>query len=166
MGANAINRPPTWRVRAVPEQLGFLAHELRNLVNVSILAFEVLKTGNVGIGGSTGAVLHRSLIALRALVDRSLASVRLTEGVQNHVSIVVSECIEEVGAAAALEAAAKGQRLTVVAAEPGVGVMADRQVLVAVLGNLLQNALKFTPAHGAVTLRVRASPRGCSSSRQ
>src|SRR4029450_13383745 len=36
------------------ERLGFLAHELRNLMNTAIIAFEVLKTGNVGVAGSTG----------------------------------------------------------------------------------------------------------------
>src|SRR5690242_16098115 len=34
------------------ERLGFFAHELRNLMNTSLLAFEVLKTGNVGVGGA------------------------------------------------------------------------------------------------------------------
>lgn len=55
------------------ERLGFFAHELRNLLNTSLMAFEVLKTGNVGVGGSTGGVLHRSLMASRSLVTRSLA---------------------------------------------------------------------------------------------
>src|SRR4029450_9109360 len=36
------------------ERLGFFAHELRNLVNTAIVAFEVLKTGNVGAAGGTG----------------------------------------------------------------------------------------------------------------
>ena len=36
------------------ERLGYFAHELRNLINTSIVAFEVLKTGNVGVAGSTG----------------------------------------------------------------------------------------------------------------
>ncbi len=31
------------------ERLRFLAHELRNLTNTAIIAFEVLKTGNVGL---------------------------------------------------------------------------------------------------------------------
>jgi len=52
------------------ERLGFFAHELRNLINTAIVAFEVLKTGNVGVTGSTGTVLHRSLTGLRALVGR------------------------------------------------------------------------------------------------
>src|SRR4029079_4363289 len=45
------------------ERLGFFAHELRNLLSNAMLSFEVLKTGSVGIGGSTGAVLGRNLIA-------------------------------------------------------------------------------------------------------
>jgi len=53
------------------ERLGFFAHELRNLTNTAITAFEVLQTGKVGVGGSTGAVVLRSLIGIRAaLVDR------------------------------------------------------------------------------------------------
>jgi hypothetical protein len=46
--------------------------KLRNLAETAIAGFEVLQTGNVGIGGSTGAVVHRSLMAIRAaLVLRS-----------------------------------------------------------------------------------------------
>ena len=36
------------------ERLGFFAHELRNLLANAMLAFEVLKSGTVGVGGSTG----------------------------------------------------------------------------------------------------------------
>ena len=42
------------------------SQELRNLINSAITAFEVLQTGRVGIGGSTGTVVHRSLMAIRA----------------------------------------------------------------------------------------------------
>jgi hypothetical protein len=65
------------------ERLGFFAHELRNLLQTAMFAFEVVKSGNVGIVGSTGTVLHRSLIGARDLIERSLAEVRLTEGVQS-----------------------------------------------------------------------------------
>ena len=47
------------------ERLGFLAHELRNLLNTSLLAFDVLKSGDVGVGGSTGQVLRRNLVGAR-----------------------------------------------------------------------------------------------------
>jgi signal transduction histidine kinase len=45
----------------------------------------------------------------------------------------------------------------VVPVEDGVAIKADRQVLAAVVGNLLQNAFKFTRPRTTVTLRVGAS---------
>ena len=126
------------------ERAGFLAHELRNLLNTAIMAFEVLKTGNVGVAGSTGSVLHRSLMGANALIGRSLAEVRLTQGIQNRDKFLVSEFIKELVLAATLEANARGIGLTVIPVEEGVAIEADRQVLAAVVGNLLQNAFKFT----------------------
>ena len=139
------------------ERLGFFAHELRNLINTAIVSFEVLKTGNVGVAGSTGGVLWRSLTGLRTLVGRSLAEVRLTQGIQNREPFLVSEFIDEVAAAATLEAQARGVRLTVLPVEDGVTIEADRQILAAVLGNLVQNACKFTRPQTTVTLRVGVS---------
>jgi signal transduction histidine kinase len=139
------------------QRLGFFAHELRNLVNTGILAFEVLKTGNVGLGGSTGAVLNRSLMGLRDLISRSLAEVRLTQGVQNKERISVSDLINELGTTATLDANARGIRLIVPPVEVGLTIVADQQVLGAVVRNLLQNAFKFTRPHSTVTLTVGAS---------
>jgi signal transduction histidine kinase len=139
------------------ERAGFLAHELRNLLNTALMAFEVLKTGNVGVAGSTGTVLHRSLVGARALIGRSLAEVRLTQGIQNRKPFLASEFIEELAPAAILEANARGIGLTVGPVEDGVAIEADRQVLAAVVGNLLQNAFKFTRPRTTVTLRVGAS---------
>ena len=139
------------------ERAGFLAHELRNLLNTAIMAFEVLKTGNVGVAGSTGSVLHRSLMGAHALIGRSLAEVRLTQGVQNRDQFLVSEFIQELAPAATLEASGRGIGMTVIPVEEGVAIEADRQVLAAVVGNLLQNAFKFTRPRTTVTLRVGAS---------
>jgi hypothetical protein len=139
------------------QRLGFLAHELRNLINTAILAFDVLKTGNVGVGGSTGAVLHRSLMGLRTLIGRSLAEVRLTQGIQNLEQFLVAGFIDELAPTATLEANARGISFMALPVDDGVAVVADRQVLAAVVGNLLQNAFKFTRPQTAVTLSVRAS---------
>jgi len=140
------------------ERLGFFAHELRNLMNTSLMAFEVLKTGNVGVGGSTGTVLHRSLLASHALVTRSLAEIRLTQGIQNPEQFGVAAFIDEIASASSLEANARGVRLTVTPVDDRVEIRADRQVLAAVVGNLLQNAFKFTRPRTTVTLSVEASP--------
>jgi len=44
---------------------------LKSLSNTAIAAFEVLQTGNVGIGGSTVRLLYDSFKAIRALADHS-----------------------------------------------------------------------------------------------
>ena len=139
------------------ERLGFFAHELRNLMNTAILAFEVLKSGNVGVAGSTGNVLHRSLMASQALISRSLAEVRLTQDIRKREQFLLSELIDEIASAWTMDATARGVRLTVLPVEDGIAIEADRQVLASVVGNLLQNAFKFTRPRTAVTLRVNAS---------
>ena len=140
------------------ERAGFLAHEMRNLLNTAIIAFEVLKTGNVGVGGSMGAVLHRSLTGARALAGRSLAEVRITEGSQNPVKFSVARFVEELAPAASMEGTARGIELCVMPVDKSVVVEADRQVLTAVVMNLLQNAFKFTRPGTTVVLSVGATP--------
>ena len=139
------------------ERLGYFAHELRNLLNTSILAFDVLQTGDVGVGGSTGKVLRRNLLGARNLIGRSLAEVRLTQGIENREQFLVSGLIDEVSQAAILEADVRNITFTVLPVEHGVAIEADRQMLASVLGNLLQNAFKFTKPRTTVTLRVGAS---------
>src|SRR4029079_15101181 len=58
---------------------------------------------------------------------------------------------------AILEAANRGLRFTVHAADANVAVQADRQILAAIVTNLLQNAFKFTRPRTSVSLRVIAS---------
>jgi signal transduction histidine kinase len=139
------------------EREGFLAHEMRNLLNTAFVAFEVLKTGDVGVGGSTGAVLHRSLMGARALTGRSLAEARLTHGAQRVEHIHVAGFIDELALAAAMEGSTRGITLRVMPVDDAVVVEADRQILMAVLVNLLQNAFKFTRAGTTVVLSVGAS---------
>lgn len=139
------------------ERLGFFAHELRNLLNTAMLAFEVVKSGTAGVGGTTGTVLHRSLVGARDLIARSLAEVRLTQGLQHRAPFLVSGFIEELAPAATLAAHAAGLTFTVTPIELGVSIDADREVLAAVMMNVLQNAFTFTRPGTTVTLRVTAS---------
>jgi signal transduction histidine kinase len=138
------------------ERLGFFAHELRNLLSNSMLAFEVLKSGSVGVGGSTGAVLGRNLTRLRDLIDRSLAEVRLKAGIKRRERVPLAEFIEEVEVAATIEAKARGLELTVTPVPQGVSIEVDRQILAAAVANLLQNAFKFTRPGGHVLVKTHA----------
>jgi len=139
------------------ERLGFLAHELRNLTNTAIFAFEVLKTGNVGVAGSTGAILHRSLMGTRNLIDRSIAEVRLTQGNLNRERFLVSSFIDELVPAAGLSAAARRITLEVMPVDGTLAIEGDRQILAAVVMNLIENAVKFTRPLTTVILRVGSS---------
>ena len=136
-------------------RLGFLAHEMRNLLSNVAMAFQALESGTIGINGNTAAVLKRNLAALRALVDRSLAEVRLESGQQLPTRILLAEFIEEIEVTALLDAKARNVSLTIQPAEYGIAVHADRQLLASAVSNLLQNALKFTPAGGHVSLHTR-----------
>lgn len=141
------------------ESLGVLAHELRNLLGTAMLAFDALQSGSVGIGGSTGAVLGRSLTSLRALVDRSLAVVRLNAGIGAPERVGVAALLEEIEIAAMLEAKVRGNLLTVDRGNPDAVVQADHQILASILANLLQNAFKYNRLHSHVFLRA-----GCTDS--
>ena len=58
---------------AVPggsEALSVFQYEMRKLVDTAILSFDLLQTGKVGLDGSTGSLLRRTLIELRSLADR------------------------------------------------------------------------------------------------
>ena len=111
----------------------------------------------MGVGGSTGDVLQRSLSALRDLISRSLAEVRLRRRVRDRTQFRIAEFIEELVSAAALEADARGLSFRVVAADAGAIVDADRPILAASVSNLLHNAFKFTRPGSTVTLRSSAT---------
>ncbi len=139
------------------ERLGVLAHELRNHLNTAAISFELIKSGRVAVGGSTGAVLDRSLLGLRNLIDRSLTEVRLDAGVERLERILVADFIEEVEIGALIQAQAAGVHFTASSAERSVTIEGDRQILAAALANLLQNAFKFTHKHSVVSLTTRVT---------
>jgi signal transduction histidine kinase len=155
--AGAVSEYGRVREREGAERTGYHAHEMRNLLNSAFLALDVLKTGSVGLSGSTGGVLTRSLMGLRNLIDHELAEVRLSAGINHRESIGVSGLLEDVEVAATLDASARGLEFSVVSPADNVIVFADRQILASVVANLLQNAFKFTRPGGLVTLRAHAT---------
>lgn len=136
---------------ALNERLGAFAHELRNLLFAAKLARKAIKAGNVGVDGATGGVLDRSLAGMSHLIDRSLAEVRVTAGIaaQQHL-FSLADFIAEIKLSATLEAEARGCSFTVSAVDRSLALDADRDLMLAAVGNLLQNAFKFSRAEGAV----------------
>lgn len=144
-------------VRQGTEQLGVLAHELRNLLNTAMLSFEGIQGGQVAPNGSTGALHARTLVGLRDLIDRSLAGVRLDAGIDRRDSISVAELVEEVEIGAMVQARPRGVAFVVTSVDRTVTVVGDRQILAAAVSNLLQNAIKFTRKQGKVSLSVHTT---------
>ncbi len=140
------------------ERLGELAHELRNRLNSGMLAFQAIKGSNMTLTGATGDVLGRSLMALREIIDRSLADARLTAGLQVHRErISLRELFEEVNVAAAMEANANGVVFVIAPTDEALSIDADRPLILSALTNLLQNAFKFTKKGGHVSLAAHAA---------
>lgn len=143
------------RSQEAHQQAGYFAHELRNALSTATLAFEAAKAGNLNLSGATGAVLQRGLMALRSLIDRSLDDIKgYNERVSRQFSL--AEFIAEVKHAAELAAHVRGSNFTVSAVDADLAIAGDRDLLFAAVGNLLQNAFKFTHPHTEVTLNVYA----------
>jgi signal transduction histidine kinase len=136
-------------------QMGFLAHEMSNLLTTSMLTFDALARGSVGVQGSTGALLGRSLQRMRVLIDRTLAEVRLEAGTAKKERVSIAELIEEMEIIATIEAKGHDIHLSIDAGADDVMVEADHQILSSVIANLVQNAFKFTRPHGHITIRGR-----------
>ena len=143
--------------QAMNQRLGAVAHELRNHINTASHALGVIKSGQVGFGGATGAVLDRTMASLRNLVDHSLTEVRLTAGLPVHRELIIlSDFIADVEESAKFDAQARDCEFIVSVVGLGLAVQADRELLFSAVINLLQNAFKFT-AHGTrVSLTVYA----------
>jgi signal transduction histidine kinase len=139
-------------------RVDFFIYELRKLIHTATLAAIAIKAGNVGIAGATGAVLDRSLIELRNLLDRSLADLRgRSEAPAQHELISLANFVAESKICASLEAQSRECKLVVSAVDPKLAVDADQAMLFSAVGNLLDNAFKFTRRNTEVSLNAYAS---------
>jgi hypothetical protein len=136
------------------ERLGYLIHELRNLLSTAMLSFAAVKSGRVGPGGSTGAITERSLMSMRDLLDTTISEVRLGAGTQEAKRISLGRFMRDVEGAASLQAEQREMGLTFARVPEDVMVHADPQLLSSALFNLLQNAFKYSIPHGNVAVRT------------
>ena len=58
------------------QRLVVFSAEHRRLTDIAIQSLTAVKTGNIGIGGATGALLAHALEELRSLPDRTLPQIR------------------------------------------------------------------------------------------
>lgn len=146
--------------RVKDEFLATISHELRNPLNVILGYSEVLVRSNEANQSQfvrrAAEVLRRNAIAQAQLVSDLLDLSRLQLGKfslnRQVVSLTktISDAVETVRA----EAIAKGLEVKIEMSDDLVFVDADPLRMEQVIWNLLNNAVKFTPAGGTVTVKL------------
>jgi PAS domain S-box-containing protein len=146
--------------RAKDEFLATLAHELRNPLAPIRTGLEILKMDKANGPTSERAreTMERQLVHMIRLIDDLLDISRITSGKirlevsRIHLRPVVDSAVEISRPAVA----AGGHALTVdLAGDDDIELMGDPTRLAQALGNLLNNAAKYTPPGGRITLRTR-----------
>lgn len=145
------------RIQSFNERMGFLAHELRNFLANALFALSALKTGKVGLQGATGTLLENSLLGMRDLIDRSLSDVRGTAGLPARLTrMSLADFTTSIKLAMSPEAEYRDCEFVVAGVDPELAIEVDPEMLLSAVGNLLQNAFKFTRPQSQVSLRAYA----------
>ncbi len=136
------------------EQLTTFADQLRPLLSAALLAFEMVQRGSVGAGGSTGALVGRSLRAIRKAIDSTLAIARLDRDAAVREPIVLATLLEDLEVSAAIEAKGRGIRLAIARPPESLVILGDRDILSTALASLIETAIQTTARDGTVGVRV------------
>lgn len=137
--------------------LATLSHELRSPLNVMLGWTQMLRSGQVSAASVTRGfdILERSVRLQAKLIEDLLDVSRIVAGklrVEKR-RVDLATIVDAAADAARPAADAKNVALTA-AIEPSLFMEADPQRLQQVVSNLLTNALKFTPEHGSIDVRL------------
>jgi two-component system sensor histidine kinase ChiS len=145
--------------------LANISHDLRTPLTAVITHAEILRDGILGPLSerqleSIGGIINGG----RQLLEQVSEILDYARGAANQLTISpttfsVSEIIEQARALNEPVAARKGLALDIRVSPDLPAVHADREKIAHVVGNLLGNALNFTPAGGRVWLAVHAPQR-------
>jgi PAS domain S-box-containing protein len=139
-----------------------VAHDLRNPLAAILLSAHVLdEFSSVGKDRSAArqiSTIERSAELANRLIDDLLDVARLEAGrlVLDREPLDPGRLLGEAVELLRVQAEEKGLALEVAVTEPMPGVAGDRHRLLQVLGNLIGNAIKFTPAGGRITVGATA----------
>ncbi len=145
------------------ELLSIVAHDLRTPL-VAIQGFAQLLRRSAATDGLSPRQqeyvdrILQAVAAMNRLVDDLLTARRLEQGQLPFEPrpVRLREFVDRIAALHASVAQGKGVSVEVEGEVPDLEITADPDRLAQALGNLLQNAVKFTPSGKTVRLRVRA----------
>jgi len=140
------------------EFLAMLAHELRNPLAPIATGAQLLKVGQAtpATVARTADIIARQAAHMTRLVDDLLDVSRVTRGLITlsreplDFRDVVAEALEQAGPLID----SRGHRVDVQMPDGAALLLGDRKRLVQVVGNLLNNAAKYTPEGRAIAVRV------------
>lgn len=142
--------------RRKDEFLAMLAHELRNPLAPISIAARVLKLGSSDPERLLQScnVIERQVGHMNRLLDDLLDVSRVTGGMVTLASSLVNMCrvVSEAMEQARPLIDARGHKLRVILPEVEVFVTGDDTRLVQIVTNLLNNAAKYTPSAGEISL--------------
>jgi len=147
--------------RVRDEVLGMVSHDLRSPLTAIAMSANALLDGSGDLPVLAGAIVRSSEWALRIIRDlldvTAIEAGRLTIHREPMTAQAITEMLWSMFAPAA---AGAGVTLDVERPEPALWVDADVDRVVQAVGNLVGNAIKFTPRGGRVSLTVRRSEDG------
>jgi PAS domain S-box-containing protein len=142
------------------EFLGLLAHELRNPLAPIVTAAEILRRGDLDreAVGKVGELIQRQARHMTALLADLLDVSRIDKGLVTLTRTVVdlhkvlADAIEQTRPSMTV----RSQRFNLRAPTGHLPIDGDDSRLVQIFANILNNASKYTPARGEITLLVAA----------
>jgi signal transduction histidine kinase len=146
-------------VRARDEVLAIVSHDLRNPLNAIVVGAQALLTLDVAPDQQEPLlqIIRRNAGRMDRLIQDLLDASRIQGGHRLRMeptTMALAPAVEEACQAAAVRAKATLQTVACHVPEDLPPVRADHDRLIQVLGNLLDNALRFTPEGGTVTVRA------------
>lgn len=131
----------------------FFSDEARGYLRTATSAFDAIKGGNLSVGGSTGILLDQTLGRLTRLVDAALeeSTVVATDTSVAPTSSVAALLLETAHAGS-FAAHVRGCILVTSPVDPDLAVFGNRDLLYTALGNVLQNAFKFSGPHTSISI--------------
>lgn len=131
-----------------------IAHELRNPLSVILGYTEALSDEKLRGDAATFEIMHEEVLHLQRLVDDlrtlSLADAGELSLIRQHIS--PAALLARVATAHALQTQEKQVTLEVQASEELPEISVDPDRIVQVLGNVITNALRYTPAQGKIRM--------------
>ena len=148
-------------VRVRDETLGIVSHDLRNPLTKIALSADLLAQAPAAEQVDLVDTIRNSARQMQRLIQDLLDVARVETGsltvAKDHVD--AASLVREMSESNAPIARQKEQRIVCRVADDLPAICGDRERLVQVFGNLIGNAIKFTPERGTITVEAQRAGR-------